>query len=485
MRRTLCLLLGLALASPGIAGEGDATNRVFVEVVTERTTRYVGEVTPIRVRIGYDAAWFEDHAVALFPREVDVALHLRLPWLGGVEGSPAMDRLPGAAPAGGAGALVAVNDELVRLRRAPDEVRDERTYRVLELDGRYVADGAGRIVLDAPLVRFAHATRFEEGFLDERVPLDRREASARGEPLELTIRDLPLAGRPSSYVDAVGVFRLRARAAPLQVEVGEMLRLTLTIEGEGNLTRLSPPATDGFEGFHVYGVVDDRQRPRRTVVYELACLDARVREVPDLELAAFDPTPPGAYRVVRTGAMALQVEGAARPGASSTATGKAPDASEAPPPSSARGDAERTPAFAIVLIALLLLGFLGTLWWAILLRRRLLAEHDGERDARHAHVESARSALRESLDAGTPEAERRLRDYLAAELDCAPPALVAPALIDRLEAAGLEPPLARRVARWLDEALAQRYGAPARGAALRLEPTLVDELFAAFDHARG
>ncbi|MDJ0974968.1 MAG: BatD family protein [Planctomycetota bacterium] len=480
MRTLLVIVLVGGLLAPLAAADEDGpVDRVEVAIETERETRFVGEVCVVSVRLGFDAQWFEEHAVPLFRQEVDLPLHLRVPWLDGAEGFEALPAPQDAAAAGRAGARIAVNDALLRLTRLPDKTRGGRTWHRYELTRRYVVGKGEARVLEAPVVRFAHATRFEEGFLDERVPLDRREATAQGEPLTLIVMPLPGLGRPASFVDAIGSFQVRAEASASEVEVGETLRVTVTIEGEGNLERLTPPAADRFTGFHVYGVIDDKQNPTRTIQYELAPLAADVQGVPAIELAYFDPTPPAGYRVATTQPIPLAVRG--EPGPEDVVVPPGPRTFPSESEDSQPAEPERVPVLAFVLIGGLLVAFLSVLGWAVVLRRRLVAERHAPAIAREARVRAAQDALTETVESAGTGGEQTLRAYLAAELDCPPAALVDPELTGMLLDAGIERQLAARVAAYLDASLALRYGAPGQGETPRLDPDLVGEVRAAFE----
>lgn len=77
------------------------------------------------------------------------------------------------------------------------------------------------------------------------------EKTARSTPITLSVRPLPTAGQPASFSGAVGSnFILKAQASPEQVEAGEAVNVTVTVQGPGNLkaTRdLEFPSLDGFK----------------------------------------------------------------------------------------------------------------------------------------------------------------------------------------------------------------------------------------------
>ena len=209
----------------------------------------------------------------------------------------------------------------------------------------------------------------------------------------------------------------------------------------------------------------------------------QIQERPALELAYFDPTPPAGYRVAKTEPIPLVVTGEPAPD-----TVVVPPGPRTLPRETQRPDAaepERVPMLAFVLIGALLIGFLAVLGWAVVLRRRLVAERHAHDAARETRVRTAQAALAANVETAGTRGEQTLRAYLAAELDCAPAALVDPELTGMLRAAGIERELASRVAAYLDASLALRYGAPAPGGPPRLDPELVTEVQAAFQRVAG
>ena len=71
---------GLVFAVLLAALPGQEAARVFVEVLSSPEA-YESQPVDVVIRIGYDAAWFEEHGVALIRQEVDVPFHLMVPWL--------------------------------------------------------------------------------------------------------------------------------------------------------------------------------------------------------------------------------------------------------------------------------------------------------------------------------------------------------------------------------------------------------------------
>jgi hypothetical protein len=434
VKRALALLCLVAVAGAG--------ERVILETEVSRDTCYVHERFRLKLRIAYDRGFFEKHAVQMFSRELDVPVQVRAPWLDALDG--AILRRDAAT----AGASLALNDTIVEGVRGGDREVDGRAFAVVEITRTCVPLRAGELVLEAPRLRFAHATRFEEDFVHGRMALDRRDAVVVGRPRTLLVRALPEEGRPVEFTGAVGHgFEVHAEATPRSLEVGAVLELVLRIEGEGDLGLFDPPPLNGLSGaFHVYGSIDEKGATRRTITYDVAPLHAAVTEVPAIAFAWFDPRDPAGYRTVRSAPIPLTVADTGR------------SAQPEPPPA-----ASSSPA---ALVAVLVLAVaLAVLLWARARRRR--APEPDPAAAFHAHV-------------GTDVAAA-LTAYLAARLQCRPAAVIGPDLAARLAAAGVPDSLATRTALLLEGLVATRYGATApEDRAEDDARALVEELEAAF-----
>ncbi|MFT7463260.1 MAG: hypothetical protein ACI9EF_001604 [Pseudohongiellaceae bacterium] len=110
----------------------------------------------------------------------------------------------------------------------------------------------------------------------------------------LTIREPPVATRPPSYTNAVGRFRLDARAEPRELVVGESckLRLGLVVAngGSGHLGMVEWPEFASLsEDFRLFGKEDLRTEHVRELVLDLAPKNDRVEAIPQLSFSFFDP----------------------------------------------------------------------------------------------------------------------------------------------------------------------------------------------------
>ena len=72
--------IAVASARPARADDGanvSAEDRVRVECDVSRPEAYVGEPVRVQLRVLFDAAWFEAHAVRVFQRPLDVPVGSR------------------------------------------------------------------------------------------------------------------------------------------------------------------------------------------------------------------------------------------------------------------------------------------------------------------------------------------------------------------------------------------------------------------------
>ncbi len=103
--------------------------------------------------------------------------------------------------------------------------------------GEYTLAPAGLVVDEA--------IRWRRTFFSERIPTQARKRRVEGQPLILIVQDLPRTGRPESFTGTVGLgYRLEVTADRSVVQVGDPIRLTLTLRGDAAVeTGVLPPLT--------------------------------------------------------------------------------------------------------------------------------------------------------------------------------------------------------------------------------------------------
>jgi hypothetical protein len=297
------LRLGERAGALDLSGEGLA----FLELVTPGDEFFVGQVVPLRLRLGLEQTFLAENLLQLFARSLDVPVQLEAAWL---------DELPGArllpgpdGPGPGAERSFALNERVVSAP-AQEELRvGGQRFTVLVLERTLVPLREGELELSEARLHFAYATRFEDDFVHGRVARDRSSAFVRGAGRVLSIRALPEEGRPAGFGGAVGRFTLRATASAREVAVGESFKLELVLAGPGNLGHFPAPSLD-LAGFHVNGLIDELRGTERSITYDLEALEPGLEAIPPLALDYFDPDPPEGYRSVRTPPVPLRVRAA-------------------------------------------------------------------------------------------------------------------------------------------------------------------------------
>lgn len=179
-----------------------------------------------------------------------------------------------------------------------------------------------------------------------------KAAKVAAAPVELIVRPLPTADRPSSMDSAsIGSLKMTAtlqsggRAALThKVLAGERLLLQIDVEGTGNLLGLKaiePPAVQGMTVEPLPGRAGDGVKTtttgtegKRSWQYVVSFARPGTYEVPVIEWTSFDPTIER-YVTSRAGPFAIEAEGSAAPtaasGAAPAAVAEAARAESAPP----------------------------------------------------------------------------------------------------------------------------------------------------------
>jgi len=417
----LLLAASASVRAQDVAPEDHA----FVEIVASKETCFVGETIDLRLRVGFDVAFFEKHSVQMFARPLDVPVSVEAPWL----------RHPvGATVGNGAfrteGLSFALDDDVADAELLDNVARNGRAYRVIELAQRCTPSAPGDLSIPAPTMRFAYAERFEDDFVHGRMPVGRRDAVVRGTPLTIRVSALPDTGRPQEFTGSIGKFTIAAEATPRDVAVGETIKLRLTIRGDA--TSFDAPRVADLSGLHVYGVIE---RSRGTFEYDVAPLRDDVTSIPPIAFAYFDPDA-AQYRVVKTDAIPLRVRPSTTP---SRPTTDVAEHEQSP----LRWIALETAAAGLAVVCIVLV-------------RRARAKRASDDET--PHVRDAAAAFRALVDGDDADA---FAAFLAACLRCPSAAVISPDLGARLVAAGAPADVADRAAALLERLVAARYGGDA------------------------
>jgi hypothetical protein len=452
-----CLAL-LLLGTPGFAQGTDIPVPAFVELDLGSTVRFVGEPMHFRLRFGVEVGFLRDNVVQPFRRPLDVPVRIDTGW-SGVAGLRPLEKQETDRALRGATCVIDGREGAAT--RIGDRSVDGRTFAVWEVGSSFVSTDPGVLSVPAPRLAITFATRFRDDFVAGRVAEDPREAIVVGVARSVRVEPLPVADRPPRFTGAVGRFTIDAVVEPREVVVGQPVRFTVRIEGQGDVGAFEAPRLDARSGFHVYGRIDQLDDAGRTIVYELTPLHADVGEVPPVELSYFDPGPPAGYRTIATPALSLAV----RPGPTDDrlAAPEEPDdrATEAdirdPKPVAERPDSgpgsPHDVPVGLVLAALFgpWLVAAGLLAW-----RRTMASRAG--DPVRARARAAEAVYRRERRRTEGSPLHALCSFLAVHLGTPPAAVVGDQLACRLTRHGVPEPWARRAAEHVEQLLGQRFG---------------------------
>ena len=126
-------------------------------------------------------------------------------------------------------------------------------------------------------------------------------------PLEIEVKALPDAGKPASFQGDVGRYQMNATMDRGEVKQNEPVKMTLVIEGTGNVDRVNRPKIPDLKGFRTYEA-DSKSEISRTQdfisgrkTFEVVFIpkDEGKMFIPPLEFSFFDPVQ-GVYQTLRT-----------------------------------------------------------------------------------------------------------------------------------------------------------------------------------------
>lgn len=323
----------------------------------------------------------------------------------------------------------------------------QKDYEIYERTLRWMPRQPGTYSFQDATYSAQIATRVERvrGFFEDRlVARDVQTVLATTDPFTVKVKPLPKQGRPPTFSGLIGRIDQKVSVDRTQVAVGESLKLTREISGDGNIDFVDPPPIVLPDGYKTFGTLVQREPGRVLQILDFAPRHNDATVVPGIELSVFD-TSRGVYVTQKSPPIELVVQGSAGealsllPGAVNAATdlrGLKLERSRDP----------RLPGRTATLLVMLPLafGFAGMLWGRSRrqaaanpaqvkrksaprsLQQRLNALHQLERPADVAH--GVRQALAAYLGQLTDEPEAKyLHDLREALGD-----RVSPELLDAL-----------------------------------------------------
>lgn len=262
----------------------------FAELILPDGDVYVGQFVPVEIRLYFDQRFrFELHSMPSFSGEGFTAERLSDP----VERSQIIDGVP---------------------------------YQVVTFYSAITAVKTGTLQIPAlqlsvnvvvPSQQRRNSSIFDDFFGGD--PFaglfnETRELNLNTKPMELTVRSLPSDGKPPGFQGAIGQFEIEQSISPARGKVGEPLKLTLTLRGQGNFARIMAPTLQGDDGWRVYPG-SDQFTPGDAVgfggckTFTLTVMPMQeTRESPFAEFSYFDPTA-GRYVTLRTQSDPVAIEG--------------------------------------------------------------------------------------------------------------------------------------------------------------------------------
>ena len=138
-----------------------------------------------------------------------------------------------------------------------------------------------------------------------------------GRSLAIEVKPLPAQGQPPNFpVNNVGILRLSTEVDRTQIRQGEAVRLSMRIEGSGNISLVELPPLPNFRGLRSYepkpeppklSSGSNRLEGSRVYTMLIVADEAGSLEIPALELPFFNPKT-GQYRTARSKVITLEVE---------------------------------------------------------------------------------------------------------------------------------------------------------------------------------
>jgi hypothetical protein len=219
-----------------------------------------------------------------------------------------------------------------------------------------------------------------------------KDRTGRSRPARMTVRPVPLEGRPAEFLGGVGGFTLGAEAIPRSVRVGQVLDYRITVDGPAAWGMTGRPELKRFERLAIGPRIDPRpiegqgEPPSRTFAYRLRPSRPGEDVLPPVAIAAFDPAT-GRYITHVTPSVPIRV--VAMPDFDSATI---PDLNATGGPAAYRATARR---WGVVIGSALILAAYGALLW-VRRRARVAGLIGGPRASRRFAALMARSLARDS-----------------------------------------------------------------------------------------
>ena len=136
-------------------------------------------------------------------------------------------------------------------------------------------------------------------------------ANRNSEPLTLTIKPLPKAGKPRGFSGLVGNFKAKGQLDAEEIKVGETVNLTFEVTGTGNFSAMSDLSLTDLKDFEIFSgglpSRDDKGNDAsKTWAFALVAKREGTYQIPMPKLAYFDPISE-TYKTIGGNAYSLKV----------------------------------------------------------------------------------------------------------------------------------------------------------------------------------
>jgi len=156
------------------------------------------------------------------------------------------------------------------------------------------------------------SSRFNDEFFEEDIFEDffgRYETHAldlKSAEIPMTIIALPEKGKPKTFAGAVGRFNFDIKAEPKRVRVGDPIKLSMIISGDGNLNTVIAPEIESKEGLKIYEPQVKIEGNAKIFEQIFMPMSENINEIPKVTFSFFDPKK-GWYRSITKGPLAIDV----------------------------------------------------------------------------------------------------------------------------------------------------------------------------------
>ena len=142
---------------------------------------------------------------------------------------------------------------------------------------------------------------FGDDFLDDEFfngffgGIEKKDIRIATDTHSMNIFSLPEEGKPADFSGAIGDFDIEISAAPLKVEVGDPITLTMTISGKGNFDRVTTPLFSNSADWKTYAPSTRFESSGRDYegkkIFEQAIVarSATLEAIPAISFSYFDP----------------------------------------------------------------------------------------------------------------------------------------------------------------------------------------------------